>query len=146
MRKILFSILITIFSVNIFSDDHGIKPGNVVAEFHYFDVLDPAAFVSAMDTFYLSDCAKRWHSESGAQVALMGITGSGWTHFIYVGYENLAQMEKGRGLLQCPDFLSMLVSIRKASNETEVYAYTAALILKEMKIIIELKIRDQYGI
>ena len=70
-----------------------------------------------MDTFYLSDCAKRWHSECGAQVALMGITGSGWTHFIYVGYENLAQMEKGRGLLQCPDFLSMLVSIRKASNE-----------------------------
>ena len=41
MRKILFSILITIFSVSIFSDDHGIKPGNVVAEFHYFDVTDP---------------------------------------------------------------------------------------------------------
>ena len=117
MKKFAIFILFST-SLFAFTDDHDVvKPGGEVGEFHYFDVLDPAAFVSAMDTFYLSDCAKRWHSESGAQVALMGITGSGWTHFIYVGYENLAQMEKGRGLLQCPDFLSMLVSIRKASNE-----------------------------
>ena len=51
MRKILFSILITILSVNIFSDDHGIKPGNVVAEFHYFDVTDPMSFVATVDKF-----------------------------------------------------------------------------------------------
>ena len=64
MRKILLSILITIFSVNIFSDDHGIKPGNVVAEFHYFDVTDPMTFVATVDKFDVSSCAQEWREIS----------------------------------------------------------------------------------
>ena len=71
MRKILFSILITIFSVNIFSDDHGIKPGNVVAEFHYFDVTDPMSFVATVDKFDVSSCAQEWREKSGVNIVFM---------------------------------------------------------------------------
>ena len=117
MKKlVLFFMLLGSFFV--VSDDHvKVMPGGEVGEFHYFDVMNPAAFVGAMDAFNVSDCAQKWHSESGAKVALMSILGSGWTHFIYVGYEDLAKMEMGRNLLNCPAFFSMLVALRESSNE-----------------------------
>ena len=116
--RILYLLILSLTFLPLSGDDHDVvKPGGEVGEFHYFDVLNPAAFVGAMDKFHASNCSKTWHSESGAAVALMGITGSGWTHFIYVGYENLDQMEKGRALLQCPEFFELIATLRAVSNE-----------------------------
>ena len=122
MKKlILFLMLLGSFIV--VSDDHvKVMPGGEVGEFHYFDVMNPAAFVGAMDAFNVSDCAQKWHSESGAKVALMSILGSGWTHFIYVGYEDLAKMEMGRNLLNCPAFFSMLVALESLQTKKLILA------------------------
>ena len=82
MRKILFTMLITIFSLSIFSNDHEIRPGNVVAEFHYFDVTDPISFVATVDKFDSSSCAQDWREKSGVNIGLYALGGGGHSHLI----------------------------------------------------------------
>ena len=69
--RILYLLILSLTFLPLSGDDHDVvKPGGEVGEFHYFDVLNPAAFVGAMDKFHASNCSKTWHSESGAAVAL----------------------------------------------------------------------------
>ena len=90
ISKYIFALSL-IFAFTINADN--VKPGEETGEFHYFNVTNPAGFVNAIDEHYASDCAKKWQSESGAEVVLMGVLGSVHTHFIYVGYKNNEMLE-----------------------------------------------------
>ena len=106
MRKILFTMLITIFSLSIFSNDHEIRPGNVVAEFHYFDVTDPISFVATVDKFDSSSCAQDWREKSGVNIGLYALGGGGHSHLILVVYDDFDQMLLGRSIFgACPTLL-----------------------------------------
>ena len=80
----------------------------------------PAGFVNAIDEHYASDCAKKWQSESGAEVVLMGVLGSVHTHFIYVGYKNNEMLEKGRSIVNsCPETAMLIKKLAKHSESTD---------------------------
>ena len=114
ISKYIFSLLlVTAYTVSA----DNVKPGEETGEFHYFNVTNPAGFVNAIDEHYASDCAKKWQSESGAEVVLMGVLGSVHTHFIYVGYKNNDMLEKGRSIVtSCPETAEL---IRKLSKHSE---------------------------
>ena len=131
MRKILFSILITIFSVNIFSDDHGIKPGNVVAEFHYFDVTDPMSFVATVDKFDVSSCAQEWREKSGVNIGLYALGGGSHSHLILVVYDDFDQMQLGRSIFgACQESAQMIKSMDTSSNSHMYYNFVTELALE----------------
>ena len=131
MRKILFSILITIFSVNIFSDDHGIKPGNVVAEFHYFDVTDPMTFVATVDKFDVSSCAQEWREKSGVNIGLYALGGGSHSHLILVVYDDFDQMQLGRSIFgACRESAQMIKSMDTSSNSHMYYNFVTELALE----------------
>ena len=48
-----------------------------------------------------SDCGKKWKAETGANVVLMQLQGSGMSHFFYVGYSDYEKMELGQKLSNC---------------------------------------------
>ena len=86
MRKI-FLISALFISVNfIAADDHAMKieSDGTVAEFNYFSVTDPVAFVNSLNMFDKSQCAKKWREESNVKVSLWALRGSPSTHFILV--------------------------------------------------------------
>ena len=62
-------------------------PGNEV-EFRTIKATNPLNVVAATDKFMASDCGKKWKSETGANVVLMQLQGSGMSHFFYVGYSD----------------------------------------------------------
>jgi virulence-associated protein VapD len=117
INKYIISIsLIFSFTVNA----NNVKPGEETGEFHYFNVTNPAGFIEAIDEHYESDCAKKWQSESGAEVVLMGVLGSTHTHFIYVGYKNNDMLEKGRNLFRsCPETAKMIAKLNKYSESSD---------------------------
>lgn len=106
--------LLVFMSLQLIADDH--TSDNRVAEFHYFNVNDPAAFVSAMDTHNASECAEQWQSQSKATVLLSMVTGSDVSHMVYVGYPNYESMELGRELFaSCSETAQMLSSFGDAT-------------------------------
>jgi hypothetical protein len=48
-----------------------------------------------------SDCGKKWKSETGANVVLMQLQGSGMSHFFYVGFSDYEKMDLGQKLSNC---------------------------------------------
>jgi hypothetical protein len=117
ISKYIFSLSL-IFAFTVSADN--VKPGEETGEFHYFNVTNPAGFVNAIDEHYASDCAKKWQSESGAEVVLMGVLGSVHTHFIYVGYKNNEMLEKGRSIVNsCPETAMLIKKLSKHSEPTD---------------------------
>ena len=98
MIKKIFTtfILLIIFSVNSFSDNHagGLKPSSLTGEFYFFSVTDPVKFVVALDKFDSSVCAEKWRKESGVNVGLYSLAGSKHSHMILVTYDGYDNNEK----------------------------------------------------
>lgn len=117
INKCIISLsLICTFAVHA----NNVKPGEETGEFHYFNVTNPAGFIEAIDEHYESDCAKKWQSESGAEVVVMGVLGSVHTHFIYVGYKNNDMLEKGRSIVSaCPATAKLIKKLSKHSEPTD---------------------------
>ena len=47
--RILYLLILSLTFLPLSGDDHDVvKPGGEVGEFHYFDVLNPAAFVLSL--------------------------------------------------------------------------------------------------
>ena len=131
MKKILFSFLFVFFTTNLISDDHGIKPGSLVAEFHYFDVTDPISFVGAVDKFDVSSCADNWREQSGVNVALYAIGGGSHSHLILVTYDDYDKMLLGRSIFgSCADSAQMIDSLDGFSNSPKYYNYVSELVLE----------------
>ena len=105
------------FNSYVFADDHEIQSDGTVGEFNYFTVTDPKKFMKALNDFDKSDCAKNWRNESGADVSLWALRGSGNSHFILVVYENWDQMQKGRALFtSCEESAMMIKSFQKSTD------------------------------
>jgi hypothetical protein len=134
ISKYVFALsLIFAFTVNA----DNVKPGEETGEFHYFNVTNPAGFIEAIDEHYESDCAKKWQSESGAEVVVMGVLGSVHTHFIYVGYKNNDMLEKGRSIVSaCPETAKLI----KKHTEQEV----AGCHILYMSVVIQLMTYTQH--
>ena len=118
MKKIfLMAFVLSISHVDAYMNDSSkVKPGEETGEFHYFNVTNPAAFVSAIDKHAASDCGKKWMKESGANVVIMSVSGSMHTHFVYVGYDNYKQMQKGRNIFNsCEATNEMIVSFENST-------------------------------
>ena len=118
MKKIfLMAFVLSISHVDAYMNDSSkVKPGEETGEFHYFNVTNPAAFVSAIDKHAASDCGKKWMKESGANVVIMSVSGSMHTHFVYVGYDNYKQMQKGRNIFNsCEATNDMIVSFENST-------------------------------
>ncbi|GIR08508.1 MAG: hypothetical protein CM15mP19_03040 [Gammaproteobacteria bacterium] len=77
----IFIFTLTFCASTISADDHKVMPGNEVGEFHYIKATNPLNVVAATDKFMASDCGKKWKSETGANVVLMQLQGSGMSHF-----------------------------------------------------------------
>ena len=124
MKK-LFLIFTMFVSVSfIIADDHEVKieSDGTVAEFNYFTVTNPSAFVNSLNMFDQSECAKRWREESDVNVSLWSLRGSPSTHFILVVYDNYEQMEKGRAIFSsCPASSRMITSFSKTTETARTY-------------------------
>ena len=124
MKK-LFLIFTMFMSVSIIiADDHEVKieSDGTVAEFNYFTVTNPSAFVNSLNMFDQSECAKRWREESNVNVSLWSLRGSPSTHFILVVYDNYEQMEKGRAIFSsCPASSRMIASFSKTTETARTY-------------------------
>ena len=114
---ISFLLLVTF---NLYSDDHmvSIESDGSVGEFNYVTVTNPMNFMTALDEFDKSSCAKKWRAESDVDVSLWALRGSGSSsHFILVSYDDWDKMEKGRSIFtSCKEAADMLVKI---SNNTD---------------------------
>ena len=98
-KNILLILTIGLLSHSLIAQSStGLREGVVKAEFHFFNVTDPAGFVSAIETFDASPCAKKWREESGANVSLYSRFGSRQTHIILVTYDSYDQMQLGQGI------------------------------------------------
>ncbi|NCW38214.1 MAG: hypothetical protein EBW00_04280 [Proteobacteria bacterium] len=125
IKKYIISLCLVI-SVSVAAN---VKPGEETGEFHYFNVTNPAGFIEAIDEHYESDCAKKWQSESGAEVVVMGVLGSVHTHFIYVGYKNNDMLEKGRSIVNaCPETAKLIKKLSKNSEPTDYVSRLGLLI------------------
>ena len=124
MRKIFLISALFISAYFIDADDHAMKieSDGTVAEFNYFSVTDPVAFVNSLNMFDKSQCAKKWREESNVKVSLWALRGSPSTHFILVVYDNYDQMEKGRAIFtSCPESARMLASFPKTTETDRTY-------------------------
>jgi hypothetical protein len=102
MKNIFIIIFtLTFYASTISADDHKVMPGNEVGEFHYIKATNPLNVVAATDKFMASDCGKKWKSETGANVVLMQLQGSGMSHFFYVGFSDYEKMDLGQKLSNC---------------------------------------------
>jgi hypothetical protein len=98
-----------LFSLNsAIADDHD---GGPFYAFYHLQVADPAALVSAMDTFWASDCGKQYP----ADVALLQEVFNGSspsTHFIINTFQTSEDQEKATQLMRsCPDAVAFLQSL-----------------------------------
>jgi hypothetical protein len=98
-----------LFSLNsAIADDHD---GGPFYAFYHLQVADPAALVSAMDTFWASDCGKQYP----ADVALLQEVFNGSspsTHFIINTFQTSSDQEKATQLMRsCPDAVAFLQSL-----------------------------------
>jgi hypothetical protein len=124
MRKIFLISALFISANFIAADDHAMKieSDGTVAEFNYFSVTNPVAFVNSLNMFDKSQCAKKWREESDVKVSLWALRGSPSSHFILVVYDNYDQMEKGRAIFtSCPESARMLASFPKTTETDKTY-------------------------
>jgi hypothetical protein len=124
MRKIFLISALFISANFIAADDHAMKieSDGTVAEFNYFSVTNPVAFVNSLNMFDKSQCAKKWREESDVKVSLWALRGSPSSHFILVVYDNYDQMEKGRAIFtSCPESARMLASFPKTTETDRTY-------------------------
>ena len=124
MKKIFMFFAFIISANFIVADDHAtkIESDGTVAEFNYFSVTNPVAFVNSLNMFDKSQCAKKWREESNVKVSLWALRGSPSTHFILVVYDNYEQMEKGRAIFtSCPESARMLASFPKTTETDRTY-------------------------
>ena len=124
MKKIFMFFAFIISANFIVADDHAtkIESDGTVAEFNYFTVTNPSAFVNSLNMFDQSECAKRWREESNVNVSLWSLRGSPSTHFILVVYDNYEQMEKGRAIFSsCPASSRMIASFSKTTETARSY-------------------------
>lgn len=121
MYKNLLSIIVVgsflLFNTSISANSEKIESDGTVGEFNYFTVTDPSSFMKALNDFDKSECAKSWRNESGADVSLWALRGSGNSHFILVVYENWDQMQKGRAIFtSCKESAKMIKSFQKSTD------------------------------
>ena len=86
MKKLFLIFTMFVSASFVVADDHEVKieSDGTVAEFNYFTVTNPVAFVNSLNMFDKSECAKRWREESNVNVSLWALRGSPSTHFIIV--------------------------------------------------------------
>tara|TARA_B100000965_G_scaffold335037_1_gene300735 strand:+ start:1435 stop:2169 length:735 start_codon:yes stop_codon:yes gene_type:complete len=124
MKKLFLIFTMFISASFVVADDHEVKieSDGTVAEFNYFTVTNPVAFVNSLNMFDKSECAKKWREESNVNVSLWALRGSPSTHFILVVYDNYEQMEKGRAIFtSCPASSRMIASFSKTTETTRTY-------------------------
>ena len=130
-NKIIYLFLTALLSFNLFSNENTLRPGSGVYEFHFFNVTNPAGFVSAIETFDSSSCAAKWRNESGANVGLYSRMGGGHSHIILVAYENYDMMQKGQNIFaSCAASSEMNVAFAKTSVSEDYYNYVTELVLE----------------
>ena len=130
-NKIIYLFLTALLSFNLFSNENTLRPGSGVYEFHFFNVTNPAGFVSAIETFDSSSCAAKWRNESGANVGLYSRMGGGHSHIILVAYENYDMMQKGQNIFaSCAASSEMNVAFDKTSVSEDYYNYVTELVLE----------------
>ena len=131
-KNILLILTIGLLSHSLTAQSStGLREGEVKAEFHFFNVTDPEGFVSAIETFDASSCAKKWREESGANVALYSRFGSRQTHIILVTYDSYDQMQLGQGIFSsCNESSVMSVAFDKTTNSGDYYNYLTELALE----------------
>ena len=130
-KNFIFLILSGFLSFNLFSDEGSLRPGSGVYEFHFFNVTNPAGFVSAIEAFDSSSCAAKWRNESGANVGLYSRTGGGHSHVILVAYENYDMMQLGQNIFaSCSASSEMNVAFAKTSVSEDYYNYVTELVLE----------------
>ena len=117
--KNIFTLLAFCFAISPLAnaEEVSIESDGSVAEFNYVSVTDPVAFMQSLDKFDKSKCAAKWREESGVNVSLWSLRGSGSSHFILVNYENWDMMEKGRAVFTaCPAAAMMLKSFQTSTD------------------------------
>ena len=120
MRKTLLIIFTFIYAAAVLADDHKVVPGKVVGEFHYIKATNPLNIVAAADKFMASDCGKNWKTQTGANVVLMQLQGSGMSHFFYVGFSDYEKMELGQKLANCVENFEFIQTIG-ANSHSDLY-------------------------
>ena len=130
-NKIIYLILSGLLSFNLFSDENALRPGSGVYEFHFFNVTNPAGFISAIETVDSSSCAEKWRNESGANVGLYSRMGGGHSHIILVAYEDYDMMQLGQSIFaSCSASSEMNVAFDKTSVSEDYYNYVTELVLE----------------
>ncbi len=130
-NKTIYLILSGLLSFNLFSDENTLRPGSGVYEFHFFNVINPAGFVAAIEAFDSSSCAAKWRDESGANVGLYSRTGGGHSHVILVAYEDYDKMQLGQNIFaSCAASSEMNVAFDKTSVSEDYYNYVTELVLE----------------
>ena len=77
--KNIFTLLAFCLVISPFTnaEEVSIESDGSVAEFNYVTVTDPAEFMKTLNKFYKSECASKWREESGVNVSLWSLRGSG---------------------------------------------------------------------
>ena len=111
--KNIFTLLAFCLAISPFAnaEEVSIESDGSVAEFNYVSVTDPV--VHEIDKFDKSKCAAKWREESGVNVSLWSLRGSGSSHFILVNYDNWDMMEKGRAVFTACPAAAMMLNIFK---------------------------------
>ena len=120
MRKFLLVIFTFIYAATVLADDHKVVPGKEVGEFHYIKATNPLNIIAAADKFMASDCGKNWKAQTGANVVLMQLQGSGMSHFFYVGFSDYEKMELGQKLANCAANFEFIQTIG-ANSHSDLY-------------------------
>jgi hypothetical protein len=131
IKNILFTISLSLFSFNLISNESNLRAGSGVYEFHFFNVTNPAGFVSAIENFDASSCAQKWRKESGVNVGLYSRMGGGHSHIILVAYEDYDKMQLGQNIFaSCSASSEMNVAFAKTSVSDDYYNYVTELVLE----------------
>ena len=131
MRKFLLVIFTFIYAATVLADDHKVVPGKEVGEFHYIKATNPLNIVAATDKFMASDCGKNWKAQTGANLVLMQLQGSGMSHFFYIGYSDYEKMELGQKLANCAENFEFIQTIGANSHRDLYYNRIGELSYKE---------------
>ena len=131
IKNILFTISLSLVSFNLISNESNLRAGSGVYEFHFFNVTNPAGFVSAIENFDASSCAQKWRNESGVNVGLYSRMGGGHSHIILVAYEDYDKMQLGQNIFaSCAASSEMNVAFAKTSVSDDYYNYVTELVLE----------------
>ena len=113
--RIIYLFILSFILFPLSADDHKVKPGGEVGEFHYIKAKNPLAIVAATDKFIASDCGQKWQAKSRGLV-LMQLDGSGMSHFFYSGFDDYESMNEAIQLASsCAAGLEFVQAIGDAS-------------------------------